>query len=77
MLWYHIAVGQPTLLLLNLLDRLDLGIDVCLVRPSTPWYTCVSMHLQRGDGLFVFVNRIHHEFVDLSIRENMCSTLVH
>ena len=73
----HIAIGQSTLLLLNWLHGLDLCIDICLVGSSTPWYTCVSMHLQWRDGLFVFVNRIHHEFIDLPVHEDMSSTLVH
>ena len=76
-LWCHIPIRQSALLLLNLLHGLDLCIDICLVGSSTPWYTCVSMHLQWRDRLLVFVNRIHHEFIDLPIHENMSSTLVH
>ena len=67
--------SQSAMLLLKWLHWLNLSIYSGLIGAPSPRYACISVHLERCDGLFVLVDWIHHELIDLSIDEDVGSIL--
>lgn len=49
---------------------------ICIHGATTPWDSCVAMHLKWSHSLLRLVDRVHHVLVDLTVDEDMGPILI-